>query len=253
MSEEKKNNPDLWSHLLPKKKHHKYDHGHAIIYGAPELTGATNLAAQACARVGTGLVTVFCSEETADTYRKIMPPHIIVRKNHDFNSKSVTAKLYGPGGLATKPDYAAKIPIVLDAEATKNLPQELNPNYVLTPHQGEFDRAFPDVSGSRVEKAQAVARKLNCVIVLKGAETIVSDERGRVVVNEHASPWLATAGTGDVLAGIITGFLAQKMPVYEACCAAVWVHGEAAMRFGEYLTATDLLGIIPDVLVDLNK
>lgn len=250
MAKSTKNSPDLWKNLLPHKeaKQHKYDHGHALIYGAPTLTGATHLAATACARIGTGLVTVLAPLNKADLYRAILPPHILVRDDIAWHDKRVTAKLYGPGGLSVKPDFLSAIPTVLDADALSDLPEKFSPQFVITPHQGEFDRAFPAVTGSRIERAQKTARALNCHLILKGSETIIAGPDGKTVTNTHASPWLATAGSGDVLAGMITGLLAQKMPVFEACCAAVWVHGDCALELGSYLVAEDLEKLIPRVL-----
>ncbi|MAZ00086.1 MAG: NAD(P)H-hydrate dehydratase [Micavibrio sp.] len=254
MTENTQNQPALWKDLLPHKEagQHKYDHGHALIYGAPALTGATNLAASACARVGTGLVTVLSPQETKGIYRCVMPPHILVRDQGDENDPRITAKLYGPGGITKTPDYSDQTtPHILDADALQNLPSKLSPNFVLTPHQGEFDKAFPDAKGSRIEQAQHMAEKLNCHIVLKGAETIITAPNGKVVTNTHAAPWLATAGSGDVLAGLITGLAAQNMPIFEACCAGTWIHGACALAFGPYLVASDLVDILPQVMRSL--
>lgn len=249
-----KNTPEIWIDLLPNKKteQHKYNHGHAFVYGAASLTGATHLAASACARIGTGLVTVMAPENKGDMYRTFLPPHILVQDPLCDDTKKATAKLYGPGDLTVQPDYlSTTIPTVLDAAALHNLPEILSPNFVLTPHQGEFDKVFPNITGSKTKKAQNMAQILNCFIVLKGTETIIAGPQGQISVNTHASSWLATAGSGDVLAGMITGLLAQKMPVFEACCAAVWIHGDCALRFGNYLVASDLPNLIPDSLNDV--
>ena len=250
MGEIFENMPDVWLKNLPQKSgdQHKYDYGHAFIYAAPKLTGATNLAAQACARIGTGLVTVIAPAKREDLYRCILPPHILVCDSQSYDETHVTAKLYGSGGLSVKPDFKTNVATVLDADALQDLPNKLSPNFVLSPHQGEFDRAFSDIDGDRVARVKKVSKAMNCVIVLKGAETIIADPDRRVMVNKHASPWLATAGSGDVLAGMITGLLAQKMPVFDACCAAVWIHGECALHFGSHLVASDLPDLIPLVL-----
>jgi NAD(P)H-hydrate repair Nnr-like enzyme with NAD(P)H-hydrate dehydratase domain len=244
------NAPKFWLETLPKKQpnQHKYDHGHALIYAAPELMGATTLAAQTCARIGTGLVTVLAPQDKADTYRCILPPHILVRTDPTFDDKRVTAKLYGSGGLSVEPDFNTSLPVVLDADALSVLPKRLAPNYILTPHQGEFDRAFPDIEGDRMQRVQIASKRLNCVIVLKGFETLIVSPDGRTVKNTHASPWLATAGSGDVLAGMITGLAAQKINLFDACCAAVWIHGECALQFGYYLVASDLPDLVPVVI-----
>ena len=256
MTENTQNQPALWKDLLPRKdaSQHKYDHGHALIYGAPALTGATNLAASACARIGTGLVTVLSPQETKGIYRCVLPPHILVREHCDETDPKITAILYGPGGVTNTPNYKEQTTAhILDADALQNLPSKLSPNFVLTPHQGEFDKAFPDAKGSRVEQAQHMAKKLNCHIVLKGAETIIAAPNGKVVTNTHASPWLATAGSGDVLAGFITGLAAQHMPIFEACCAGTWIHGACALTFGPYLVASDLVDMLPQAMRSLNE
>lgn len=248
------NTPDLWRSSLPSKgpHEHKYTHGHALIYGAPVLTGATRLAAEACARMGCGLVTVLATPETANIYRTALPAHLMVRDDPGWSDPRVTARLYGPGGLSTPPDFSVEIPVVLDADALNALPDKLSPHYVLTPHEGEFSRIFPDLKGSREERAQKAAARLNAHIVLKGHETVIAAPSGKICINAHTSAHLATAGTGDVLAGMITGLLARNMPVFEACCAAVWIHGDAAKRFGIGLVASDLPGLIPAVLKDLD-
>ena len=250
------NNSDLWIDVLPRRsgEGHKYDYGHALIYAAPALTGATRLAAEACARIGAGLTTVVADSGVADIYRAALPAHIMVRDDLAWHDDRVTARLYGPGGL---PEFSGKdlrfcgdsnVGIVLDADALQNLPAHLDGSYVLTPHEGEFARTFPDISGSKEEKALAAAKRCGAVVLLKGAETVIAHPDGRVVTNRHASPYLATAGSGDVLSGMITGLLAQGMPLFEAACAAVWIHGDAAMRFGPGLVASDLPDMIPQVL-----
>ncbi len=242
------NNPDLWLKQLPQKKNdsHKYDYGHALIYGAPELTGATRLATSACARIGAGLTTVLA--EKADVYRMALPAHIMVRDDLAWSDPRVTARLYGPGGMAKGVKISLSRPCVLDADALLCMPEELNENVVLAPHEGEFAKAFPDIEGSREEKALKAAQQTGAVIVLKGGETVIAHSGGRSAVNTHASPYLATAGTGDVLAGLITGLLAQGMPAFEAACAGVWIHGDAALRHGPGLVASDLIDFIPQVL-----
>jgi NAD(P)H-hydrate epimerase len=123
---------------------------------------------------------------------------------------------------------------------------------VLTPHDGEFIRLFGEMPGTREDRALAAARLSRAVVVLKGAQTVIAHPDGRVVVNDHSSPYLATAGAGDVLAGMTLGLLAQGMPAFEASCAAVWIHGEAALRFGPGLVAPDIIEQIPGILRELT-
>ncbi|GJL84915.1 MAG: hypothetical protein DHS20C02_06900 [Micavibrio sp.] len=248
------NHPDLWQERLPRKTvdGHKYDYGHAVIYGAPVLTGATRLAAESCARMGAGLVTVLANEETANIYRETLKPHILVRDDLTWDDERVTARLYGSGGLSVEPEYKSKRPTVLDADALQNLPKRLEENYILTPHEGEFTHAFPDIKGSKLMRAQQAAQEINAIIVLKGHDTIIAHPEGRVVINDNAPETLATAGTGDVFAGMITGLVAGGIEPFWASCAAAWIHGEAARRFGVGLVASDLPDIIPDVLRDLS-
>lgn len=244
------NKPEVWAGSLPVKSSdaHKYHYGHAVIYGAPELTGATRLAASAAARMGAGLVTVVSPQERADVYRASLPAHIMVRDELAWDSKKVSARLYGSGGLARGVKIRLNRPCVIDADALLSMPDMLNDNCVLTPHEGEFVRAFPNIEGSRDEKALKAAQKCGAVIVLKGQGSVIAHPDGRVVMNEHDSPYLASAGTGDVLTGMICGLMAQGMPSFEAACAAVWMHGDAGQRIGIGLVASDLIKKIPEIL-----
>ena len=247
------NIPDLWRHLLPEKKKdaHKYDSGFAFVYGTENLTGATRLVASACARMGAGLVTVLCEPKAAAIYKSSLPAHIMVRDDLAWYHDKVSVKIYGPGGIPVTPDFNADVSTILDADALVDLPETLSEKYILTPHEGEFEKAFPDLQGSREEKAIQAAKKTKAYIVLKGAQTIIACPSGKHIVNSHASPLLATAGSGDVLAGMIGGLVAQNMPAFQACCAATWIHGECAYRFGKGLVAEDLISMIPCVLQDL--
>lgn len=235
------NSPGLWASYLPRPQaeDHKYTRGLAVIYGAPELTGATRLAAEACARIGAGMVTVLSPSDVLTVYRTALPPHIVVRGDLNWWDERARAMLYGPGGVAKIPALR-DIPTVIDADGLSSLPKNLHERCILTPHEGEFARAFPDITGTREERAAAAARKTGAIVVLKGAETLIAHPDGRLSVNRHSSPYLATAGSGDVLAGMITGLCAQGMEPYPAACAAVWIHGEAALRCGAGLVAGDL-------------
>lgn len=247
------NTPALWLSHFPRRMtdSHKYTAGHAVIYAAPELTGATRLAAEACARIGAGLVTVLAPESVVNVYRASLPAHILVRQDLQWWDKKVTATLYGSGGISEAVRVKERVAAVLDADALAALPPALNPLCVLTPHEGEFALTFPDIHGSREARARQAALESGAIVVLKGAETVIAAPDGRLAVNCHASPALATAGTGDVLAGMITGLLAQGMPGFEAACAAVWIHGDCALRFGSGLVASDLPDLIPAAVQEL--
>lgn len=248
-----KNSPEIWGSCLPKpdSEGHKYDRGSALIIGAPELTGATRLAAESCARIGAGLVTVVGGVK-ADVYRCALPPHILVRDVVPADISKITAVLWGCGGLPDTPVPVVwgNAVLVRDAEAIgDNVPANIhNARTILTPHDGEFAKAFPTLSGTKSEKAGAAARHSGAVIVLKGAETIIAHPDGRVVQNLVDAPYLATAGAGDVLAGMITGLCAQGMAPFLAACAGVYIHGEMGASFGRGLVASDLPKAIPEVL-----
>ncbi|MEO0501417.1 MAG: NAD(P)H-hydrate dehydratase [Pseudomonadota bacterium] len=254
------NGPDLWRIDLPRPAthDHKYDRGHAVIMAAPDLTGATRLAATAASRVGAGLVTVL-ARDRADVYREALPPDIMVAEGSFAALNRVTAVAGGSGGLSDRHEtFLSRLPealaVVLDAGAVEaSICEEGDRPLVLTPHEGEFARAFPELEGPRHDRAAAAAKARCGVVVLKGAETVIAAPDGRLVINRHASPYLAKAGTGDVLTGMIVGLMAQGMKPFAAACAAVWMHGEAGKRIGPGLVAGDIETRLPAILAELFK
>lgn len=255
----KDNRPDLWLSdiQIPRPSGHKYHRGHGVILGADELTGATRLAAEACSRIGAGLTTVI-SSELANIYRLVLPADIMVREVKSHEIKNVAVLLAGPGGANNEQKLFSleneyNCARVLDANAIPNAENfsKLDGRCVLTPHEGEFEKLFSHASGSKVDKAIVAAKQSGAIIVLKGEQTVIASPKGYAVLNKHASPWLAKAGTGDVLAGIITGLIAQEMMPFQAACAACWIHGEAGLRIGPGLIASDIEKEMKSILKDL--
>ena len=250
------NGPDLWGSDLPVpgRDGHKYHRGYAGIYAAPDLTGATRLAASACNRIGAGLVTVVASVRS-DVYRCTLPADIMVQKERPAK---VDVAIGGSGGISddhfnellTSNGMKAR---VFDADAlpAQNRFEQLDERCILTPHIGEFERIFGALDGDFALAAHQAALACGSTIVLKSAETIIASPDGQTVCNNHASPYLAKAGTGDVLAGLIGGLVAQNMAPFQACCAATWIHGEAAIRLGPGLVASDIPDAVPAILKDL--
>lgn len=277
------NLPALWlGHVpIPAVDAHKYKRGHVGVFsGKPSATGAARLSALAAARSGAGAVTVL-SPANAMQVNAAHLTSIMLRKAdtvadmHGFvGERRPSAFVLGPGfGIGEKArDFALAVlgrqgaaggidGLVLDADGITSFREAPDllfeaarrpnaPALVLTPHEGEFARLFSDIAGdktlSKLAKARAAAERANAVIVYKGADTVIAAPDGRAAINGNGAPWLATAGSGDVLAGIIAGLLAQAMPAFEAACAAVWIHAEAGSRFGPGLIAEDLpLALVP--------
>jgi len=250
------NSPDLWISKLPRPvpHGHKYDRGHVVVVGGEKLTGAARLAATASARIGAGLTTIIAPPDVANVYRVEAAAHLMIEdRREDYASHLSDARrsvlILGPGfgpdaeDLQRWLEARQKQILVLDADGINHLNtlSLLKPGDVLTPHAGEYKKLFGDVV------PEEAARRAGCVLVLKGAQTTITDGV-RTIINDHASPYLASAGTGDVLAGMIGGLIAQRMDSFEAACAAVWMHGEAARNIGPGLVASDLPAAIPGVL-----
>jgi NAD(P)H-hydrate epimerase len=268
------NGPPLWRDVFPWPRllAHKYSRGHAIVVSGPmHATGAARLAARGALRTGAGLVSV-ASPPGAVAVNAAQLTAIMVKPFDGpkglsalLSDKRFNAMVLGPGagvGDATQDLVAAALgssaAVVLDADALTSFadnPQglfaQLRSRCVLTPHEGELERLFPGLLAkgpTRLDAARQAALSARSVVVLKGPDTVIAAPDGRAAVNSNAPPWLATAGTGDVLAGMIAGLLAQKMDPFEAACAAVWLHGEAATRFDVGLIAEDLPEQLPHVL-----
>jgi ADP-dependent NAD(P)H-hydrate dehydratase / NAD(P)H-hydrate epimerase len=267
-----KNNPKLWSTLLPKpdKVSNKYTRGHTVIVGGYPLTGASRLSAMAAARIGSGLTTLLVPEIAFNIYASALTS-IMVRPfgdnatfNQTINDARITCFLIGPGAGINEETRNQAItllkvakPVVLDADAISVfqddfdlLKSNIQHDCVLTPHEGEFKRLF-ELTDNRVTSAKQAAKKCGAIIVLKGNETIIAAPDGKTTINHNAPPTLATGGTGDVLAGMIAGLIAQGMPPFFAAAAATWIHGEAAKLFGIGLIAEDLPQLLPNVLKKL--
>jgi hydroxyethylthiazole kinase-like uncharacterized protein yjeF len=273
------NRPALWGHLFPQPTAdgHKYSRGHAVVVsGGLPTTGAGRLAARGALRAGAGLVTI-ASPRSALTVNAEATLAIMVRPVDGAGElaafladKRHNAVALGPGGgvgQALREQVSAALAsgaaVVLDADALSSFAQEPEAltdmiakdpkrGVVLTPHEGEFSRLFKAINEdhnlhSKLERTRLAARKSVAVVLLKGADTVVAAPDGRATIADNAPPTLATAGAGDVLAGIITGLLAQGMPAFEAASAAVWLHGEAASEFGPGLIAEDLPEALPAV------
>ncbi len=271
------NEPGWWFAGLPRPglNSHKYTRGHALVAGGAVMTGAGRLAARAAARLGAGLVTVAAPEAAFPIYAAALTGVIVhpicgpEAGLDDFRAlladRRRNAALIGPGagvGAETRDKalaiLAADKRAVLDADALTSFagdPQALfaaiRSPVVMTPHEGEFARLF-DTAGSKPERARRAARQSGAVIVLKGADTVVAAPDGRVAINANAPPDLATAGTGDVLAGMVLGLLAQETEPFAAAAAAVWLHGDAARRVGAGLVAEDLVEALAPALRDLR-
>ena len=251
------NTPDLWraSFPRPSASDHKYTRGHTAILGSERYTGATRLAAEACSRIGSGLVSVL-SQTQADLFRLALPPDIMISERNLSELRAVNTVLAGPGGLtdvqvSQVSDLDPEIALILDADAIRIHDQCIDRPIVFTPHEGEFERYFGLIGSDRVKAVQMAATQSKAIIILKGAETLIGGPDDTVIVNRTASPYLAKAGTGDVLAGFIAGLVAQRMPLFDAACAGVWIHGRASERIGPGLVPQDLFAEIRPVLREI--
>jgi hydroxyethylthiazole kinase-like uncharacterized protein yjeF len=270
------NDPELWGgHFpVPRADGHKYLRGHAVVVsGGLWSTGAARLAARGALRAGAGLVTIASPPEAlavnaAANLAVMVRPVDGAEELADFlRDARRNAVLLGPGGgvgpgmrALVLSALAGERAVVLDADALTSFadePQALiarlrgrKGSTVLTPHEGEFTRVFKsliDDDQPKQEKARAAAGMTGAIVLLKGPDTVVAAPDQRAAIAHNASPWLATAGSGDVLAGMVTACLAQGMEGFEAAAAAVWLHGEAGREVGPGLIAEDLPEVLPRV------
>ena len=272
------NRPALWGSTfpLPRAAGHKYSRGHVVVVsGGLSTTGAARLAARGALRAGTGLATIASPREAlsvnaaANLAVMVRPVDGAAELTAFLADKRRNAVVLGPGG-GVGPAMLAQVAAVLasgaagvlDADALTSLAEEPKAlaslvakavrDIVLTPHEGEFARLFKVIHENsnvkaKLEKTRLAAKSSGATVLFKGADTVVAAPDGRATIADNAPPTLATAGSGDVLAGIIAGLLAQGMPAFEAASAAAWLHGEAANAFGPGLIAEDLPEALPAV------
>jgi NAD(P)H-hydrate epimerase len=271
------NGPERWSYPWPRAGAHKYDRGHCLVVSGPlHATGAARLAARAALRVGAGLVSVASPPDAVAIHAAhltaimIKPCEGAKGLGELLSDRRLNSVVIGPGvgvGGETRELVSAVLAsgaaAVLDADALTSFrddPDALfarirNPT-VLTPHEGEFERLFPNLlaqSPSRVAAARTAAGRAGCTVLLKGSDTVIAAPDGLAIINNNAPPYLGTAGSGDVLAGIIAGLLAMGLDPFSAASAAAWMHGDAAGRFGPGLIAEDIPEMLPEVLAALQR
>lgn len=266
------NTPALWQAQLPEaaENTHKYARGHVVAFsGGATSTGAARMSALAAARSGAGAVTILSPEEALAANAAHLTSIMLQKceNRHDLasftESRKVAAFVLGPAfGIGDKArEFALALlsethaGLVFDADVITSFKDDREKLFdataksddirlVLTPHEGEFKRLFPELTEistpSKVERARAAAKLAHAVVIYKGADTVIASPDGRAAINANGTPFLATAGSGDVLAGLIAGLMAQGMPAFEAACAAVFVHGAAAHELGFGLIAEEL-------------
>jgi hydroxyethylthiazole kinase-like uncharacterized protein yjeF len=263
------NGPALWRADLPRPAvdGHKYARGHVLILGGTPMMGAARLAADAARRMGAGLVTVATAATALPLYAAASPGTILKAADTvaDFarliGDRRRNVALIGPGAgvtAATRGMVLAALATgkatVLDADALTVFADDPRALFgairgpcLMTPHEGEFTRLF-DLAGDKLTRARAAAARSGATVLLKGPDTVVAAPDGRAAITVDAPPWLATGGSGDVLAGFAAALMAQGMEAFLAGCAAAWLHGRVAERIGPGLIAEDLAAQLPAVM-----
>lgn len=265
------NGPGLWPFPEPGTGDHKYSRGHAVVFGSAAMSGAARLAAAAARRAGAGLVTAAVPQAVEATYRDGAPGLMVEAMETDDPAVFVLADdrrnavLIGPGygvGDTTKQRVQeilrAGRAVVLDADVLTSFADEPGALFraiqdgvsdvVLTPHEGEFAKLFPGAAGDKLSRTRTAAEASGAVVLLKGSDTVIAAPDGRASITADLPSWLATAGSGDVLAGIVTGLAAQGLSAWHAAGAGAWIHGAAARIAGPHLIAEDLVAKIPAVM-----
>ena len=265
------NGPTVWGDAFPwpAAQLHKYSRGHLVIVGGARMTGAGRLAARAARRSGVGVVTVLAPAEALTLYAADQPGLLtapVGELQRYLGDERVSTLLIGPGNGVTSETHdhvqaalASGKPCLLDADALSvfaQAPEDLfaaiSGPVLLTPHEGEVARLFPDITGDKLSRARSAARRSGAVVLLKGSDTVIAAPDGRTLINANAPPTLATAGAGDTLAGIAAALMGQGMEAYLSAGAAAWLHGAAARHFGPGLIAEDLADQLPGVLQELT-
>ncbi len=255
--------------LEPAAGGHKYARGAVLTLGGPAgQGGAARLAARAALRGGAGLSMIAChAGALAENAARL--DAVMVREADDTAAVTALIARHRFAAIAAGPGLgddrdrlgavlASGLPLVLDADVFTlfagdpgGLAAALTGPVVLTPHEGEFIRLFGDLPGSRLDRVRAAAARVGAVVLLKGAATVIAAPDGRAAINTHATPWLATAGSGDVLTGIAAACLAQGYDAFDAACAGAWLHGDAGRRCGAGLIAEDLPEAVAAALAGL--
>jgi len=274
-----KNSPNLWLKDFPWQQFsgHKYSRGRVVVYGGKkEFVGATILSSLAALKTGTGSIKILCSKETLHTYSVKFPSALKIEINNIYELKKflrkekITSILIGPGaGSNEKIKEITKLilkqvkHVVLDADSLTCFKNDLNSLYclldknkIITPHIAEFHKIFPKIKKSigNLEKIKKASKLVKSNIVLKGPNTIILSYDKKIVINYHSSPELAVIGSGDVLSGLLVSLIGKKkMSPFKAGCAATWIHGDIAKRYGKGLIAEDIVKGIPSALKRLKN